>query len=167
MGEIMIQEYEAAAGRGCVYELRMRFLCEHVPALAEQAHANGLGQIEPRVAEVFAAQLSPEERHLLREAKRLRDKVLHCEFHSARERLAGLGYQPDGAGVVGAKLDTGETISVRGSTTREAGVFGWLLELWSSGDLRNACDVFTRAGALAERLMVEADAAAADREPPR
>lgn len=150
--EIAMLHFERAASKGCVLELRMRLLAGLVPELKRHATARRLEDTEDAIIAAFTAALDEEESELLRSARRLRNKVLHCDFSKARAGLEGLGHTPRGDGAIGLDLNTGETTAVRGSTTANGQVYGWLIELWMGGDFDAAHDVFEKASALVLRL---------------
>lgn len=160
------ERYERAAGRGCLYELFLRMLCEHVPELQEKSFARSLGNIEPDVARCFAADLTTDEAELLRRAKRLRDKILHCEFDDARRRLDQMGLRAAGDTIVRVDLPDGFDIMstiesaiagsagtpVRSTDMRGGGFYGWLVEMAQSNSFEQAFDVFDTACELVQRL---------------
>jgi hypothetical protein len=129
-----------------------------------------LGSIEEPIAIVFAAQLSDAELATLRMSRELRNKLLHGDFHEARERLQTLGVSVQSGGVRRMQILPGESVlrSVEAglanfealatvsdmTSTREAGIFGWLLELANSGALNDAERVFLKANEIVDRLKL-------------
>jgi hypothetical protein len=165
----VISRYQRAAAAGSLLELKLRMLCEAVPALQGFAHVHKLEDVEEQVVSHFAGHLSVSEKALLASCRQLRNKILHCDFRAARERLTEAGAAPGSGQVRFIKLDptsvTANEIrtaiqnvpsSFRSvadtSSTEEGTVFGWLLELGASGDFELAAKTFQGAVALLDRL---------------
>jgi hypothetical protein len=128
------------------------------------------GQIEDQIAVVFAGRLTEADVETLRLSRQLRNKLLHGDFHQARERLHGLGVALRPGGVRKIQISPGDSVlqtiesglanyealpTVSDMTsTQAAGIFGWLLELSQSGALKEAERVFLRANEIVDRLML-------------
>ena len=76
---------------GAAVELKMRLLAGKIPALQKHAHKIVLEDIEAGLIEHFGAALSDEDKGTLRLCRQLRNKVLHSDFHAARDKLSELG----------------------------------------------------------------------------
>jgi hypothetical protein len=169
MIEGFISRYQRAAAAGSVLELKLRMLCEAVPGLHVFAHVHKLEDVEEQVVSHFGEHLSVSEKALLASCRQLRNKILHCDFRAARERLRNAGAAPGSGNVRFIKLDptsvTADQIraalqDVSGSfrsvadtsSTEEGTVFGWLLELGASGDFELAAKTFQEAVDLLNRL---------------
>jgi len=169
MIESIISRYKQAAAAGSVLELKLRMLCEAVPGLAVFAHAQRLEDVEGHVVNHFTDHLSSSEKALLASSRQLRNKILHCDFREARERLKKTGATPESGKVHLIKVDVttasadqirtalqGGTDSFRAvadtSSTGEGTVFGWLLELGASGDFELAVKTFQEAATVLDRL---------------
>jgi hypothetical protein len=175
MIEAFISLYQQAAAAGSVLELKLRMLCEAVPALHEFAHIQKLEDVEDQVVRHFKEHLSESEQAWLASCRQLRNKILHCDFREARQRLKKNGAASSAGKVWFMKVDpasaTADEIraalqdvksSLRSvadtSSTEEGTVFGWLLELGASGDFKLAAETFQGAIALLDRLaQVNAD----------
>lgn len=171
--DIFVEQYKAAAAEGAIVELKLRLLADKIPALQKYAHAQKLEDIETEVARYFGTSVSDEDKRALFLCRQLRNKVLHCNFRAARDKLEELGDKPGRGGVKavnvsglsGASLAEkirGAVAGVKGtfqyvadtSSTNPGSVFGWLLELGAAGDFRKAVDAFKNASAIVDRLSV-------------
>lgn len=170
---IFVEKYKAAAAEGAIVELKLRLLADKIPALQKYAHAQNLEDIETEVAQHFGRCVSEEDKKTLSLCRQLRNKVLHCNFRAAREKLEELGTEPQRGGVksVGVfglsqasiiEKIRGAVAGVEGtfqyvadtSSTDPGSVFGWLLELGAAGDFHKAVDAFRDASAIVDRLSV-------------
>ncbi|MDB5988357.1 MAG: hypothetical protein JWR16_3410 [Nevskia sp.] len=168
-----LDQFKVAAGEGALVELKLRLLADKVPALQEFAHAQRLDNIEAEVAKHFGSALSDSDKDMLASCRQLRNKILHCNFSAAREKLSALGSESLGGGVRKIDLDglnTSEMLSkVESAIAGEVGasvlvmdspatnpgnVFGWLLEVGGAGDFVAAANAFRGAAAIIDRLAV-------------
>jgi hypothetical protein len=168
-------DYKAAAAEGAVLELKLRLLADKVPALQSFAHAQKLEDIETQITRHFGAALKEAEQKTLALCRVLRNKILHGDFRAAREKLTELGKETSSGGV--KKVDLGGisapemrtkiTQAVAGvpgsyesvADTEAKGpgsVYGWLLEVHTAGDLRQAVDAFQQVAQIVDRLAVAA-----------
>ncbi|OIQ97768.1 hypothetical protein GALL_202380 [mine drainage metagenome] len=167
-----LEQFRVAAGEGAVVELKLRLLADKLPSLQRLAHAPQLEEIENEVAIQFANALGEEEKATLSLCRQLRNKILHCNFSVARERLGDLGVEPQSAGV--RKIDLAEvnpnemrakieravaesqcTLVSAAPTKQPGSVFGWLLEAGAAGDFLKAASAFRSASAIVDRLASE------------
>lgn len=171
---MFLEAFKSAAAEGAVVELKLRLVAGKIPSLKEQALEQKLQNLEDGIAEHFSQSLSGEERESLRLCRQLRNKVLHADFHAAREKLNEMGIQTTPGAVrmihvpvmeQGAILDQiqrgiegTEGSLVADSTMRESGVFGWFIEAAVSGDFQKASSAFIRASAILDRLAAIKDA---------
>jgi hypothetical protein len=169
---IVEQQFKAAAAEGALYELRMRLLADKVPELQEAAYGEKLQNVERLIVRRFSDVLSSEEKTLFEQCRQLRNKLLHCDFHAVRRKLAELGANPqkgdvkrlDISGLTGAQMGeriTGAASNVPGSfelvsdTAAKAGtVFGWLFDAGAGGNFVQATEAFTRAAQIVDRLAM-------------
>jgi hypothetical protein len=84
-------QYKVAAGEGAIVELKMRLLADKVAALQKFAHDQRLEDVETLIANHFSNALTAEEKATLAVCRQLRNKILHCDFHAARQKLDQLG----------------------------------------------------------------------------
>jgi hypothetical protein len=164
------QQYKAAAAEGALYELRLRLLADKVPELQKLAHAQRLEDVETLIVSRFSSVLSEDEKETLRLSRQLRNKILHCDFHAARNKLKKPGIdtprgdvkKADVRGLSGSQMvekiadlvaSVPGTFDYVADAKVGAGiVFGWLLEAGLAGDFNKATEVFARAAAIIDRL---------------
>ena len=164
-----LEQFKLASGEGAVVELKLRLLADKIPALQRFAHAQKLEDIEDEIAKYFGHALSQAEKDILALCRKLRNKILHCNFGAARERLTDLGAEPQSPGVRRIDLSGMDTNGIYAKveqaivhsqgtfvsaspTTQPGGVFGWLLEAGAAGDFQNAVSAFHKAAAIVDRL---------------
>src|SRR5260370_30723653 len=162
--------YKAAVGEGAVLELKLRVLANQVHELRKYAHAQKLEEVEAAIIAHYGARIAKEEAEVLERCRALRNKILHCNFRVARQKLAELGTTVQPAGI--------KTVDVRGLSGKQmrekvermvAGVQGtfeyvadsaaaaddiyvWLLEAGEAGDFDEAVRIFAKASAILDRL---------------
>lgn len=163
------EQFKAAAGEGALCELYLRLLAGKTPALEAIAVDARLEDVELGIVAEYAKYLDPGEVELLKRCRQLRNKLLHCDFREARQRLHALGAPRNTGGVVHVELGEARGVEVietllaaaagRGSravaasgSTVEGSVMGWFLELGASGDMDSAIGVFRRVSDLVLRL---------------
>ena len=151
--ERLLGEFKDAAGEGALVELKLRLLAGKIPILQKYAHQSQLGDIEAELVQYFHGFLSTEQTEILRLCRQLRNKVLHSDFHAARNKLNELGIPTHGGHVVTLNVADGSHRSVADtSSTGDRGVFAWFLEAGSAGDFQKAADAFKQAQAIVDRL---------------
>lgn len=167
-----LEAYKEAAGEGAIIELKMRLLANKISELQDFACAYKLEDVEAQIVCYFANEISEQDCQALRLCRQLRNKVLHCDFHAARGKLAELGV-PTGYGgvqkvdiqglssrqieqkigeVSSGKVNIAQTIA-GSSSTKEGTVYGWLLELGMAGDFTQASNAFKAAAVIVDRLI--------------
>lgn len=168
---LYLNQYRLASGEGAVVELKLRMLVDKNPQLQEFSHAQKLEDIEYKISRHFGEVLSQDEKSALAYCRQLRNKILHCDFGGAREKLAALGAEPQHgrvktvnvSGLSAAQMVAKTKSAIAGqpgtfeyvamSPTKSPGsVFGWLLEMGASGDFLRAAQVFRDAAAIVDRL---------------
>jgi hypothetical protein len=173
--EMLKLQYKAAAGEAAAVELSMRMLADKVPELRPFAHSKKFEDIEDEIIKHFGDLLIEEDKKTLSASRVLRNKILHCDFEAARNKLDELGLSPK-RGVVRrgtisqsmsveelkqsitavAKGDGGELVA--NTPGRGHGnLFGWMLELAAGNGFVLSCDAFRRAAAIIDRLLDASD----------
>jgi len=171
--DIFVEQYKMAAADGAVIELKLRLLADKTPGLQEYAHVQKLEDIEAEVARHFGSSLSEADKKTLSLCRQLRNKVLHCNFRAARDKLEELGVETrrggvtrvDVSGLSSAAMVDRIRDSIAGtpaafeyvadiSSTEPGSVFAWLIELGIAGDFRQASEAFRSAAAIVDRLFV-------------
>jgi hypothetical protein len=118
--------FKLASGKAALFELRMRTLAGTIPGVQDEKIDVNLATVQQRVCQHYHQKLTAEETELFRLACKLRNKLLHCAFSTARRNLDEINPQP--------------------RTLRH--VYGWLSECHSFGEFDEATTVFARANAL-------------------
>ncbi len=167
-----VEQFKVAAGEGALCELYLRLLAARTPGLEATAVDARLEDVELGIGRSYAEHLDADDVDALKLCRQLRNKLLHCEFHVARQRLHALGAPQQTGGVVRVELGEARGIAVlemlheategRGGAvvsdsrnTTEGTVMGWFLELGASGDLTSAASVFRRVSAIVMRLAAD------------
>lgn len=164
--------YKIAAGEGAIVELKLRLLADKIPALQQFAHQQRLQDVETAIAQHFGTVLSAEDMSTLKVCRQLRNKLLHCDFNVAREKLEKLGARPRSGGVrkvdvsglsgrqmreklVAAFANSPGTSEIVADieTQKPGSIFGWLLEMGNGGDFQLAENAFIAAAAIVDRLI--------------
>lgn len=170
---VFLEQYKFASGEGAVVELKLRLLADKIPSLQKFAHVQRLEDIENEIAQYFGKTLSDKDKNTLALCRQLRNKILHCNFSVARQKLAELGTESPSGGVKKvdlaalnhAQVQSKAEKAIAGNpdtfvyvsdspTTNAASVFGWLLEVGASGDLIAAVKSFREAAAIVDQLAV-------------
>lgn len=168
--KIFEQQYKLAAAEGAVYELYMRLLADKVPELQQSAYGRRLKNVEELIVVHFSSALTDDEKNHLKLCRELRNKILHCDFHEARQKLEEIGASPQRAGVSRTDISGLSGRQMRGKITaalsgapgmseyvadlgsRAGTVFGWLFEAGGAGDFAKAASAFARGAAIVDRL---------------
>ena len=137
-----------------------------IPGVQNDKIDVNLATVQQRVCQHYHQKLTAEETELFRLACKLRNKLLHCEFSTARRNLDEIKPQTRGGRVT--RLDFGDDVgkivemieghdvgqyAVAQSKTRTLrDVYGWLSECQSFGEFDEATTVFARANTLLDNL---------------
>lgn len=163
--DVMVIPFREASGFAAEYEFRVRLLADKTTGLRSASLAN-MSVLEQKVLEYFASHLQPGDHARLEATRRLRNKLLHGEFHNARECLDVLGHPKPAATVKVARIPMDGSLTVESfeaalrdsapfavDTTPSSGnIFAWFFQLSTDGSLRHAADVFRSANAILIRL---------------
>ncbi len=156
--------FREAAGLAALYEMGVRLLADKT-GLESVSLAFRFQDTEDAVRERFKSNLSDEDRRILDHARPLRNKLLHGELRVARARVAEL-YGPEPQRVRKAVLPDVLTVdallaavdtarALEDDDPQEGNLFGWLLQMNTDGTVRNAAEVFYKAIAIVDRLMLQ------------
>ncbi|MCU0824413.1 MAG: hypothetical protein MUF77_07200 [Leptospira sp.] len=158
--------YQEVCGLAALVEFKIRLLAENQLGF----QANKLEDIEDKLLEWLKKIRGLENFDHWKKMRQLRNKVLHSEFQQARSKLQELGHKT-GLGFVKklsfTDFDTQEILSsvdkarsdhesypfVSDQEQSEVGILGWLMELYSSGDLEMAKMVFQSASKDLDELI--------------
>jgi hypothetical protein len=167
---LFLEKFKYAAAEGAVVELKLRLLAGKVPALQGYALHPMMKNVEKKIISHFAAALSAEDKKTLFLCLELRNKVLHADFHAARESLKKLGIETSSGSVRklnipvvsalevtrkirGAKAGTEGSFTANTSSTASGGIMAWFLEAGNAGDFHRAGDAFKCATEIVDRLI--------------
>jgi hypothetical protein len=168
---LFLEPFKVAAAEGAALELKLRLLAGSVPALESRALDRNLTNVEGAVMAHFRASLTEAEKKTLVACRELRNKVLHADFHAAREKMRTVNVptsqggvtkvtiSEESVGTIAAKIqavgDGAEGVSVANtSSTAQGTVYGWLWEAGQAGDFQRAVEEFQKAAAIIERLAL-------------
>jgi hypothetical protein len=173
--EIFRSQFKAAAGEAAGVELSMRMLADKVPELRAFAHSRKFEDIEDEIIKHFGDLLSDEDKKTLSASRVLRNKILHCDFEAARNKLDELGLSPKRGVVRKATISSSMSAEEIQRTVRAiaedqggelvsnspgrgpANLFGWMMELAAGNGFVLALNAFKKAGTIIERLLNAAD----------
>lgn len=144
IGQALEAQYKIAAGEAAWLELHMRLLVG--------AHKETKKLVSSRLEEVedaivnMAAQLKfnlPKSE--IEELRKIRNKLFHCQFDSFSDLVTKrTGCQPQGA-VYQFDINnpTKESISISNTSQKDSGIYGWMLNSLSRGDIDRSKHLFS------------------------
>lgn len=169
MNSLAIAEskFKLASGEAALFELRMRMLAGTLTGIQDKKIDISLGELCTTLCQYYEKYLTAEQARLLKLACTLRNKMLHCEFSTARRKLNEINPQTRGGGVsrldfgtdVGKVLDAiaGRDVGQRpiaDTTTRTLrDVFGWLQDFHRAEEFAEATSLFEQANNLLNQLV--------------
>jgi hypothetical protein len=165
------QAFKMTSAEAALFELRMHLRAGAIPATRALPIDSKLSCVLDAFLKHYRSVLSAPEVIIIEKACALRNKLLHCEFSAARQRLNELNPQAHAGGVIAldvAKLDppaiinkldqitlgqdTGQSAVANTKTRKLSDVFGWLLESQGAGEFDEAARVFREAMSVLDRL---------------
>lgn len=163
--DALIAVFREAAGWAAAYELAMRMLADRTSGLEALSLAKSFQQVEDAVRAHFKVHLTQADDHLLDNIRPIRNKLLHGELRTARERMAQMGHPPGPQRISKAVLPPLSSLTLESfaaavesaaplgeNEPQEGNLFGWLLQSVTDGSLAMATSLFRKALALVERL---------------
>ena len=99
-----------AASDAALFELRVRLRAGAIPGGGRKAIGTDLSKVVKCVTEHYELRMDANEIELLERACSLRNKVLHCEFSSARAILELGGGLPGSGGVTRIRVTPGNAL---------------------------------------------------------
>lgn len=164
----------AEVGRLAVMqELKVRLLANKTREIQDSAYAFKVSDTEDAILKYFSDKkmLTEDESKTIVATRKIRNKVLHCEFDAAVKLIEAASGKPlPGPGVKVIKIAenaTGEDIlksifgdaierkDVKDTTLKEGGLFGWLLDLAQRGGFSAAIEQFKKSLEVIDRLTSE------------
>lgn len=156
---LVLPRYMNAAGYAAAFELRVRLLADHFPALSQKAASVGLDGLVKLLLKQFPT-LPEADVLLLSVCADVRNNLFHLKLSKKRGKLVRLGEQIKSAQILRFDLETGESKKVNETSTESTGVCGWLLESGGSGDFETAIEVFLRGMEVLNRMLDDLNAGA-------
>ena len=167
--------FENASAKATLFELRARLLASTIPAIADLSINTKLGVVLKELVKSYDSVLNAEDKTLLEKACTLRNKLLHCEFSAARQRLDELNPRPRAGEVTELNTsgldqeatvnnfflftqgqDVGQKTVANSKTKSLRDVYGWLWESFLTGEFNEATDIFRDAISVLDQLKVRA-----------
>ena len=156
MVELFAPAFARAAGDAAIFEMKARLLADKTDADRKKLFKMKLRVLLKELGKMFG--LDGVEQEKLDRACRLRNKVLHSDFCDARSIVVECKAALTAANVQKIDLESGSSVPVRDtSSTPDGGVFGWLMELGTSGAFDEAARIFREATGIIDRLIDEVD----------
>ena len=149
--------FARAAALACVFELKLRLLADNTPNLARWSLEQKLSKVLDVVLDEYAQKVSEEDKKLLEECARLRNKLIHAELSRVSGRLVNFGEELERGKVVQLSLDTGEIKKVEQTTTQDGKIYGWVHESALSGAFEIGQRIFYEGIVVLERLFPGAE----------
>jgi hypothetical protein len=126
--DFAFEAFARTAAHACVFELKLRLLADNTPNLARWSLEQKLSKVLEVVLGEYGPKLSDDDKKLLGECARLRNKLIHVELSRVTGRLVTFGEELNRGQVVQLTLDTGEIKQVAQTATQDGKIIGWLLE---------------------------------------
>lgn len=163
---IIYPQFEAAAGRSSLFELKLRLLASKTKELESVAEAHKFDQVFRATVKHFSDRINDEEKGILDLSKKVRNKIVHAEFQAAFwmlkpepspvKVLKGLE-NVSGQELLGKIFEMaegkGEATTV--PKTKNPGKFGWLLEAATGGLFQKSIELNTAAIAIIDRISLD------------
>jgi hypothetical protein len=166
ISDLCAARFGEAAKMAAIFELRARMLADKVEALRRTALAHQLDTTLGAVIQHFCGVITADEVSTLRTAQQVRNKLLHCEFWTAKARLERAGVPVATANVSLGCFETEDVTPLAQLDPTQPRLFGWLIASAGSGELFELAEhAFTAAIMVIERLVVEADNMSPERGP--
>lgn len=169
--ELAEGQFKGASAEAALFELRMRMLAVSIPKTCDCPIDTKLSDVRDAILLHYHSELTDTHNELLKKACTLRNKLLHCEFSSARKQLDQLDPKARGGGIT--KLDisgldgsemaanigqaisgqnVGQTLVADTKTKTLKDIFAWLHECHDANEFEEARIIFCQAIAVLERL---------------
>lgn len=153
--EKLFKDFQIAAGKGALFELKLRLLADKTPDLKEYSHKR-LFDLEEELYRFFENNLSQDDMKVLLHTRPLRNKILHGNFEAAKNKVeTAVQKELPRNKVHVLKLSTDELKSVSDTRIKDSGIFGWLLESGTNGLFIEAISIFNSANEIISRLTLE------------
>jgi len=177
--QIALDNFGEVARLAAIQELKIRFLANKTNAIADSAYEFSVFETNKKIIEHFSnlGKLDSEKADLLLKSQTIRNKILHCKFNEAVERIEALtGSTAPGPSIQMIKFDPniggeelldtlfkahaaivkGEPGPYKDASTlsdQELGIFGGLMNCTQTGAMHMAIDIFKKSNAVLDELM--------------
>ncbi len=168
--DIAIDNFAEVGRLAIRQELKMRLLANKTKEIKDSALAFKLEKVEEAVINHFkiSQNISNAEIELLSTSRKIRNKILHCEFDTALKLIENHNKKPlQGPSVkvlhIGDKrgqdlLDAifyiaNGSKSIEELTENEKDLFGWLMQIQQTGGFKEAYKTFIESNKIIERLI--------------
>lgn len=167
--------FKLASAEAALFELRLRALAGTIPIVQDYKIDENLAKVRDAVVAHYQSKLTAEETALLNRAVTFRNKLLHCEFSTARQHLNQIDPKARDGGVVKADIagldtpamrekvtglvsgaDVGQIPVARTTTATLKNVYGWLFECQGFNEFDEAAQVFAKINQILEQLSTTA-----------
>jgi len=167
LDKIIYPQFETAAGRSTLFELKFRLLANKTKELSDVAEAFKFNDTFQRTMEFFKTNLSQQDIETLELAKKIRNKIVHGDFKAAFNILkpapSGARVLQDIENVSGEELlgKLFEMAEGKGNSTtipeaEKPGMFGWLLEASMGNLFQKSIDLNNAAITIVDRIALDA-----------
>lgn len=143
IGQALEEQYKSAAGEAAWLELHMRLLVgAHVET--KKLVPARLEEVEDAIVDMASQLNFSLSKSEIEELRKIRNKLFHCQFDSFSDLVTKRsGCQPQGA-VYQLNLSnpTKEAISISNTSQKDSGIYGWMLNSLSRGDIERSKHLF-------------------------
>lgn len=164
-------QFKLASAEAALFELRLRALAGTIPIVQDYKIDENLAKVRDAIVTHYQSKLTAEETNLLNRAVAFRNKLLHCEFSTARQHLNQIDPKARDGGVVKADIaglgssamrervadlvsgaDVGQISVARTTIATLKDVYGWLFECQEASEFDEATQIFAKINRILEQL---------------
>ena len=153
--------YSEMAALAARFELRARLVADLARHTRKAAHEAKLEVVLQKLRSLVPQAATESEWKRLDLGRQVRNKLLHCELHQVARLVRAPGgklstFEFDGPATL-ESLETGlsNAKAVSGLSTKEAGIFGWMLEFGTSGGNQLVINLFREGLEILSQLTAE------------
>lgn len=167
-------QFKNASGEVATFELRMRILAGNISPTRDYKIRTDLSKLIEPISLYFQSTLMAKEKEFLEKVCKLRNKLLHCEFSTAREclndiepkirngevkaiNIEGLNDAEARAKIIQviAGTEVGQTKGADTETSTHKDIYGWLLDYQQANGFEETAKIFQQANSILERLVLK------------
>lgn len=167
---MFLSSFKAAAAEGAAFELKMLLLAGSIPAAGLNVTVKNFRKVHGNLLAHFNHILCDEDKEILDLCLYIRNKLLHADFYSLRQKLNSLIIASETGNVmkidltdvsraeIMSKLEAVKSgklgIRVADTESTVAGtIYGWFMEAGNAGDFEKSAYLFQRATEIIDRLV--------------